>query len=187
MWNFFRKRPERPPSITDAPPLRRTEAVLKGMAATIPNGHAQILVALANVKIMYEVHRDVIRKKKGEDFTLDDFIRMLEGMLPETKEEIPRRRIMWFMTAAMIHSIGDGGDDPEVKDRLAQIYIHLAEASEMMLDILRHNALWSDDEKIFFTDKYSASRKGTMLIYLPKNLRNHPRIQTYRKAHDFWL
>lgn len=185
MWNPFRKKPEPPPTVTSATPLRRAEAILSGMHATIPNGHAQILIALANTRINYEVYRDVMRKQ-GKEFTVDDYIRQNERLLAEHKAEIPQRRLMWFLTAAMIYSLGDGNGDPEVEDRLAQIYILLADSSEFMLNVLEHNILWTADEKVWF-DKHNSNRSGVVLLWVPKGLKKHPRLLAYAKQHDFWI
>lgn len=190
MWNLFRKKPAEPVSemsITVATPLDRADAILSGMDQTIPNGHAQILIALSNMNPMYSALRDKFRDGTTE-FTRDDFVRQIEKMLAENMDdEIQKRRLMWYLGAAFIYSLEDGRGDPDVEDRLVQIYIRLADASEFIVSSLEHNILWADWEKSSFPDKSMANRTAIMQLYMPGPLRKHPRAQAYAKQHDFWL
>jgi hypothetical protein len=188
MWNPFRKAPpvQPKPSVTDASAVARAEAILAGMDQTEPNGHAQTMMALANVAPLYSAMRSQYRTDT-KDFTRDDLVRLFEKMVDDATDQPDRWKRMWYWSAALVYSLENGKGDPQVEDQVVQIFIKFADAAHLLGQIAENSVLWNESEKMLFADGLLANRRVIMQLYLPKPLQRHPRAQEYAKLHDFWL
>jgi hypothetical protein len=130
-------------------------AVRKILEASHPAAWTMCVVAYQNLNPMLEACKELAREKGGKDIPadLDSFTRMIGSRLEEVLEEIPKRRLGWFLQAALILRATElASQKSDFQSDVAAIWVMLARGSATISELLPPNALWFDDEKAYFGD-----------------------------------
>ena len=166
--------------------------VKKMLEESHPAAWTMCVVAYQNLHPMLQACKELSREEKGKDVPadLDSFIRMLSVRLEGKLDEIPKRRLAWFYQSALIHRATEiGSQKVDLQSDVAALWIMLARGSANLSELLPPNALWSDDEKAYFTD-IKSERDGIwycLQILTPAYLKNETHIVSFAKSQDILL
>lgn len=116
-----------------------------------PATRAHVLVAYENLVPLLSAMWSVGRKR-GEDVTVEDFIRLVAERLEAAKgEEIGSRRWSWFLFASLLGRLEKlSRNTPEIAETGAQIWCAIAEAAPRLKGLLPKNVVWKPEEKEWF-------------------------------------
>jgi hypothetical protein len=118
-----------------------------------PNGGVMTLVAYKNIRPILETMREVADRSVPK--SLNEFIlflcRDIDSLPASAQNEIPRRRMLWFLHGLMVIKADEiAQSSPEVLKHVVEIWVHLIACSRVLRTALVNNALWSDEEKLWF-------------------------------------
>jgi hypothetical protein len=184
MWGLFKKRK----------PENEFVALLKFDAARYASSidhlfsemdsatRAHILVAYENllpvVSIMYSEAR-----KKGEDFSLDDFIpEVVAKMQASAGDEVNSRRFAWFLFAALLGRLEKLSKiDNTALEVGAKIWCLLSEDAVFLKRLLPNNIVWKPEEKEWF----DLAQPDEKLVEWVINFAMPPMFAEHRFVRDF--
>jgi hypothetical protein len=187
LMSFFRQRSE--PSQTAKvfsllmrrPPANIVETVRGLICSLNQNGVIMTLVAYKNVERLR--NPDWERVPDTIDLFVDFLCSDHDKLGTSPRHEITRRRILWFIHALMIKKVNELAehDDRFVKSA-ADIWVHIIVSSGVLKIALKHNILWTEDEKDWWGTFWDEDDRKTkkhavswcMSFAMPRWLRNNP-------------
>jgi hypothetical protein len=163
------------------------DVVLGMVSVGEPGSSIMCVVAYKNLTIIRSVYLDHAKKNPDAKLPtdLDSFIQDLENK-KYNDDEVTQRRVTWFYIASLIMRANSfAHESKDIENNVAQIWINLAEGCSKIHGALKHNILWSDDEKAWFTSiKTEQEGIAECLNYvMPKWLQEHPIVEQFAEQH----
>jgi len=115
-----------------------------------PATRAHLAVAYQNViPIISALHTD--SDKRGESFTIEDFIIDLDSIPVDESDEILSRRHHWILFAALLARLEKlGRRTQQIRPMAATIWTLIITEYPRLKALLPHNVVWTDAEKEWF-------------------------------------
>lgn len=186
IWPFKKKlEPLRKFEIADVVSAART--LKEQVEEQVPNGRAQIVIALWHTRPNMIAYTALAKDRGYPEFDIRYMMGMLQDIMQRTTGEVERRRVGWFFIAGTLYYLCHFGGEPsqQIKDDLADIFIMLADATDVIPDIVAHNIVWKDEEKEPFKDGILGTRMDVLCHMTPPYLRAHQKLAAYAKQHGF--
>lgn len=164
------------------------ESICRLVETSDPGSRVQILVAYQNLEsTLWVMDKWVADGATSITPGIEGYLDNLSTTQPN--DEIGKRRVGWFTTAALLKRAEFiASEKPEHHRRLARTWLQLSNCGPFIHSCLRHNVIWSADEKEWFEpiviaetgktyDTYGgqiAGREAILRHIAPKWLRAHP-------------
>ncbi|SCC78517.1 hypothetical protein [Saliniramus fredricksonii] len=199
MFGFFKKKPE----IND-----RTHAAIYNEIILLSNNQYADVVKdtfnhmddgnraftlIAHVNLIPMLSGQFLAKqKRGENFTIEEFIPQLGERLDEAAgDQVKVRRLTWFLFAAMLARLEKlSYSSPEFISVGAEIWCKIIGASPFLRNMLVNNIVWSEEELAWFDLSKSDSKfmEIAMNHYIPPIFAKHPCVKKFAEnKHILYL
>lgn len=166
--------------------------ITRSIKKSDPNSCVMLLVAYVNLDALIET----FEKYDGVPKDIDACIMMLKEMRQNkagpnnTSEEIKKRRVTWFYMSAIVKKatlIAENNKD--VENQVAEMWVHIAEATRCLRGALDENIIWSTTEKEWFSgiEKEKDGPEYCINIVLPDWLRCNQVIRNYAHKYDLFV
>lgn len=194
MFNWFKRKPIPSPLvlILDLDDAAFVKAIHSVTESGRPNAWAMCVVAyetlLPIMEISFEFARSIGDKTAPAD--LDGYIRLLAERLEENKDEVKRRRIGWLFQAALIlRATRKAETNSVLLPEVAAIWIALVRGGSVLHAAIKHNVLWSDLEKSFFShiNDEKSGMDYVLNLLAPKFVREHPSVEAFAVEHVLYI
>ncbi|MDP2332152.1 MAG: hypothetical protein Q8M19_15810 [Reyranella sp.] len=189
IWPFKKKHVPMPKQ-TIPEPLSAARLFKKTLSEQMPNGRAQIVIALWHTPIHLSVFRRALTEEGNhEEFRIEHMLPVLEDQLQRATGDIAPRRLGWLHIAGMLYYLCYPGADvaPAVQDELADIFVMLADSMYVIPNIVEHNVIWSEHEKDPFRDGLFTTKDYAINFLTPPYLRSHPKLKAYAQANGVYI
>lgn len=194
MFKFFKKKASTPdlPAILALEDAAFIECITRMIQTGEPAAAAMCIVAHENLRPMLSATFNIAKEnpEKGLPATLLEFLYFLSATIETQRDEIGRRRLFWFLQAGLVElATGKALKQREFTDNLANLWIKLIAGSAHLKALLQHNVIWSEEEKIWFsniTDEHSGMMY-TLNHIMPKFLQDHPSVEEFCNRHDVYV
>lgn len=189
MFGLFKKKSSLP-SILKLSDNDFVQAAVDGIKAGDPASGAMIAVAYMNLIPIIAVSKRIAEEKNDPTLPTDTdgFIKMLAEKQHE--DEIGQRRTSWFFLAAVLmRATTLANKNKELENRVAEIWIHVAEGCRFLKNSLEHNVIWSANEKQWFNmlKDENDGIKYCVNHVMPKQLRANPAIKEFASKKGIFL
>jgi hypothetical protein len=151
--------------------------------------HAMAVVAYQNIFPALGALRTIM-EEQGQRFSFDEAMSAVLSGLEEKHDPINERRFLWFFLGFVVRRLTDkAAKEPTLRPIAADIWYLLAVSGTHLKVLLEHNIVWTDTEKLWFSDlKNDADGIRYVTNYImPKIYRNDPRIQALGQKYKFWI
>ena len=158
-----------------------------------PNAQVMRVIAYQNLEVNMKVTAEIAAKDPsvGAPVTIEDHIRFYDKVKTENRDnEFAVRRLLWFFQASLMkraEALGLGR--PQYVELLADIWITVAEGCYCIAHVVQNNQLWSDDEKIWYSEVKSEKDGIAYCLNLvaPEEIRTFEKVQAFAASKDIYL
>lgn len=141
-----------PSDLLNLPDREFVAGVRKAFEVMNENALIMTLVAYVNQKVLLEVIEANPRENGDLPRSLEGLIRVTDPFVNETRDEIAGARRYWFTMAGLLMRVERlAADRPDAYEMCVHTWIRIVTAARLTPDVLRHNVLWSDEEKELLT------------------------------------
>ncbi len=168
-----------------------------------PNAQTMVLIAFTNASSDLRANKSWNEKHRADlPTSYADFGRMVALLFDKypptnqgpldipTADEVKYRRLCWFYQAAILGTASERAHATNTQlNELTRIWQRYIESAKYLPRVVKHNRLWSDDEKEWFggcTDENSYVRT-VLYTVVPKFLWEHDEMLNMAKQRfDVW-
>ena len=155
-----------------------------------PATRAMSVVAIANETVFCQAAEEA-GKRTGKPFKFDDALVAIHHRLDEVGDDpVYSRRFAWFMTAMHVLRMDRAAArNSSLIQQAVTVWLQLAESGRHICTLLEHNAVWRDEEKVWFEQikTQDDGRNYVLTTMMPRAYRRHEHAQAFAKQHNILL
>jgi len=197
MFAFLKKKPESSRSDSDLILSLPEDRFFLFLSTLIresdPNSQVMRVIAYQNLEVNMKVTVEIAKNDPslGAPVSIEDHIRYYDRLKTENKEnEFAVRRLLWFFQASLMkraEALGLGRS--QYDDLLAEIWITVAEGCYCLANVVQNNILWSDDEKIWYSEVKSEKDGIAYCLNLiaPQEIRHMEKVKKFAISKGIYL
>lgn len=187
MFSFFKKKPSVLPiaKLLELDDVAFVKAILPTTTSGPPGAGAMRAVAYMNFGPLLQAAKTISRRRETEKRfpkDTDSFIVFFSDSLSRLNDEHQKLRITWFLEASLIYRASEKSEaNADLIDDVATIWLGIARGGAVIHGALEYNALWSVNEKEFFSqiESEEAGVQYVLSVMIPKHIRGHSLIRSF--------